>query len=155
MARRKIPQDTEYFHYHNQNPKGRVTTDCVVRALSLASGIPYNQVVRDLAEIQCQTGYDDGDDRVYGSWLESHGFVRCKQPRKEDNTRYTGKEFCNWLDFYKRKADGNLVAHIGTHHLVAIIPTCEGDGMNDRFKVCDTWNSTSGCIGKYWMKKGD
>lgn len=153
MKRQEKYKDTDVFHFHNQNPKGKYTTDCVVRAISLATGIPYNQVVMDLAELQCKTGLDDAEHRLFGKYLKSKGWIQHKQPRKEDDTKVTGREFCTWLSVNKRKDFGGIVAHIGGHHIVAIMPTCEGEGINDRFKVCDTWNSTSGCIGQYWCKE--
>ena len=36
-----------------------------------------------------------------------------------------------------------MVINIGGHHMACII-----DG-----KVWDTWNSTEGCVGNYWIKK--
>ena len=35
---RKIPKETATFHFHNENPKGRRTGDCVIRAIGKASG---------------------------------------------------------------------------------------------------------------------
>lgn len=147
MKRQDKYPDTATFHFHNANPKNRFTTDCVVRAISTATEIPYNRVVMELAELQCKTGYDDGDDKLYDVYLKSKGFLKRKQPRKEDNTKYTGKEWCDLLqgDFdWVMNTDKvkRIVAHIGGHHLVAII-----DG-----RVWDTWNSTGGCIGNYWIK---
>lgn len=138
---RKIPQETPYFHFHNANPKGRRTTDCVIRALCTALEIPYNQVVMELAELQCKTGFDDGDDKLYSKYLEAKGWEQHKQPRKADNTKYTGVEWCHKLQ--QEAYTPRMLAHIGGHHITAII-----DG-----EVWDTWNSTRGCIGKYWTKK--
>ena len=36
------------FIYHNQNPKGLRVSDCVIRAISLASGIDYNTIWKKL-----------------------------------------------------------------------------------------------------------
>lgn len=35
---RKIPPETSTFHFHNENPKGRRTGDCVIRAIARATG---------------------------------------------------------------------------------------------------------------------
>lgn len=144
MKRQDKYKDNSTFHFHNQNPKGRYTTDCVKRAISYATGIPYNDVVRALAELQCKTGMDTGEARLYGKYLESLGWVKHPQPRQEDGSKYTGVQFCKWLT--KGHSTGNIVANIGGHHIVAIMP------IDKRFKVCDTWNSTKGCIGNYWTK---
>ena len=147
MTRQEKCPETSTFHFHNANPKNRITTDCVIRAISTATEIPYNKVVMEMAELQCKTGYDDGDKKLYDMYLKSKGFVQYYQPRKADNTKYTGKDFCDRLkeDFIwaaNAKKLKRIVANIGGGHVVAII-----DG-----KVWDTWDSTDGCIGNYWVK---
>lgn len=147
MTRQQKYPETSTFHYHNQNPRNRITTDCVIRAISTATEIPYNQVVMEMAELQCKTGYDDGDKKLYDLYLKSKGFVQYWQPRKADNTKYTGKDFCARLkDDFRWAANSEklkrIVANIGGGHVVAII-----DG-----KVWDTWDCTDCCIGNYWIK---
>ena len=148
--RAKYP-DTDTFHYHNENPKGKITTDCVVRALARGMNKPYNEVVLELARMQVETGYDDGDPVLIDKYLKSYGWTKCKQPRKDDNTKYTGKEFCRKLSHPIYSDELNLyslpfnwhrvIANIGGHHIVAIV---EG-------QVNDIWNSTGGCIGNVWV----
>ena len=41
---------------HNQNPKGRKTSGCVVRALSFALKVPYEEVLKELFETQLKRG---------------------------------------------------------------------------------------------------
>ena len=137
MNRQTKYPDTRIFRYYNANPKNRVTDDCVIRAICTALNEPYEKVYRELFEISIKTGYMVNARLCYGKYLEQRGWVMHKQPRKEDNTKYTGREFCERARPYE-----NYIAHIGGHHIVAII-----DG-----KVVDTWNSTDGCIGNYWMK---
>lgn len=137
MKREDKYPDTSVFHFHNQNPKNRFTTDCVVRAISTVCEIPYNEVVMGLAKIQCETGYDTSENRLYGKYLESLGYKKNPQPKKTDGTKYTGREFC------KKFHPARTIAHIGGNHIVAII-----DG-----KVWDTWDSTDGCIGNYYTKE--
>lgn len=74
MKRQEKYEDTSTFHFHNQNPRGKYTTDCVKRAISAATGIRYYDVVRELAEWQCKTGLDDGEKRLHTKMLESHGW---------------------------------------------------------------------------------
>lgn len=146
MTRQQKYPDTSTFHYHNQNPRNRITTDCVIRAISTATEIPYNRVVMELTELQCKTGYDDGDAKLYELYLKQEGFIKQKQPRKADNTKYTGAEFCKALqsDYgYVIGKDIRIVAHIGGGHIVAIV-----DG-----KVWDIWNCTYKTIGNYWVKE--
>ena len=137
MTRQQKYPDTATFHYHNANPKSRITTDCVIRAICTALEIPYNQVVMELAEQQCMTGYDRSCNTGIDKYLQSKGWVKHKQPRKPDNTKYTGAEFCERARTYE-----NYIANIGGGHIVAIVGG----------RVWDTWDSTDGCIGNYWTK---
>ena len=147
MTRQQKYPETSVFHYHNANPKNRMTTDCVIRAISVALEMPYNQVVMEMAEMQCKTGYDPSENKLIGMYLQSKGWCERKQPRKADGTKYTGAEFCrevrNGVTFNGSVFNYNrIVANIGGHHTVAII----------NGKVWDIWDSTNGCIGKYWVK---
>lgn len=151
MTRQQKYPDTDTFHYHNQNPKNRITGDCAIRAISTGTGIPYNEVVMGLARLQCETGYDA--DKCIDKYMKSVGWVKQKQPRKDDGTKYTGADFCRWLSVnYGKGQIGDIVCNIGGHHMVAIKPTNSGDGINCRYKVHDIWNSTYKCIGNYWTK---
>ena len=133
----KYPE-TRTFHYYNANPKNRITGDCRIRAIAVACEVPYNKVVMDLAKIQCETGYDQCTNQGIDILLKQYGWIKHKQPRKADNTKYTGKEFCQRI----AKKNIRYVANIGGHHVVAIV-NC---------KVYDIWDSTDGCIGNYWTK---
>ena len=141
---RKHDSNTETFVYHNQNPKGKRTADCVVRAISTATRLSYMDVLLGLATVQLQTGYDEREKAGYGRYLKSLGWVMHKQPRKDDGTKYTGKQFCEVMQRGEIEFpnDDRIIAHIGGHHLVAIV----------NWRVIDTWNSTGGCIGNYWTK---
>ena len=57
MNRKERYPDTDTFSYFNANPKNKITGDCVARAICTALELPYNQVVMELAEQQCKTGY--------------------------------------------------------------------------------------------------
>lgn len=130
-----IPKNTEALRYFNANPRNKHTTDCVVRAICTALEQDYETTVRELTELYLKTGYDASEKRCYGKYLELKGWKKQPQPRKANNTKYTGEEFCKIFH-------GTCVAHIGGHHLVCI---------KDK-KVLDIWDSTEGCIGNYWVK---
>lgn len=147
MTRQQKYPETRNFHYYNANPKNRMTTDCVIRAISTATEIPYTQVVMEMAEMQCKTGYDPSENKLIDMYLQSKGWCRRSQPRKIDNTKYTGAEFCQEIREGTRWSESvfdyqRIVANIGGHHTVAII----------NGKVWDIWDSTDGCIGNYWVK---
>lgn len=145
MKRQDKYPDTRFFHYYNANPKGRITGDCVTRALCTALEIPYNQCVMEQAEIQCKTGYDNATAQGIDYYLKTKGWVKMPQPRKLDGTKYTGKEWCREIKdglMINGKSLDRMVANIGGHHTVAII----------NGKVYDHWDCTDGCIGNYWIK---
>ena len=152
MASRKEKYpDTRTFKFYNANPKGRMTCDCVVRAICTAMDRPYNDVLKEMFEVSIETGYEYTDKKCIEKYLESKGWTKYKQPRKGDNTKYTGKEFCDWIqedinhdEFcgYDMSYLKRIIANIGGNHIVAIV----------NGKVNDIWDSTGGCIGNYWVK---
>lgn len=151
MTRQEKYPETSTFHFFNANPHNRFTGDCVTRALSVALQIPYNQCVMEQAEMQCKTGFDSADPKGMAKYLESKGWVKHPQPRKQDGTKYTGKEWCQLLeeDILREVWQGGdrMIANIGGHHTIAII-----NDIGSHCKVWDTWDSTDGCIGNYWTK---
>jgi len=138
MTRQQKYPDTAFFHFYNANKHNRFTSDCVIRAISTAAEIDYNQVVLEMAVLQCKTGYDMSENKLIDMYLSLKGWTKQKQPRKIDNTKYTGAEFCSSLAYRNKR----YIANIGGHHIVAIVNA----------KVYDTWDSTDGCIGNYWTK---
>lgn len=153
MKREDKYPETRSFMYFNANPKNRITGDCWLRAVCTGLGEDYNQVLREMVEVHLETGYELSDDKAVDRYLKSKLWTKQKQPRKDDNTKYTGKEFCDWLSVnYPKGEIGNVICNIGGHHMVAIKPTNHGDGINCRYKVLDIWNSTGGCIGNWWIK---
>lgn len=152
MARRsriKMYPDTKTFHYYNANPKNRITGDCTFRAICTALEKDWKDTVMEMAEFSCQTGYAINDDKGIMKYLEKNGWIKMKQPKKVNGAKYTGSEFCQYLNdhFPNGKGISNIVANIGCHHIVCIRFT---DG---EFKVNDIWDSSHNCIGNYWIKK--
>lgn len=137
MLQEKYP-DTKVFHFFNANPKNRITCDCWLRAICVGLNEEYNKVLMELVQIHLKTGYELSSGKAVEKYLASNGWVKMRQPRKADNTKYTGAEFCKKL----AKPNTRYIANIGGHHMVAIV---------DR-KVWDIWDSTSKCIGNYWVK---
>jgi hypothetical protein len=135
-SRREKYPDTKTFTFYNANPKGKITCDCVARAVCTALGESYNDVLKEMFNMSIETGYEYTDSKCMDKYLQSKGWTKMKQPRKKNNTKYTGEEFCK---IYR----GTYVANIGGHHVV-----CIKNG-----KVHDTWDSTDGCIGNYWVKE--
>lgn len=145
MKRQEKYPDTSTFHYYNANPKNRVTGDCVIRAICTACEVPYNQVVMDLAKIQCETGYDQCTNQGIDLLMKQYGWIKMRQLRKSDNTKLTGKEFCEHLKglYIDNKPVKRLVMNIGGHHMSCII----------NYKIWDIWDCSDGCVGNYWVKQ--
>ena len=142
MTRRSIYErypNTETFRCYNANPKNRITGDCAFRAIATALRKPWAQVVMEMAELSVKTGYAINDVKGIERYLAEQGWTKMPQPRKKDNTKYTGVEFCKKI----ARKDVRYVCNIGGHHVVAVADK----------QVWDTWNSTGGCIGNYWCKQ--
>ena len=155
MKRQEKYPETTTFHFYNANPKGKITTDCVIRAICTALDMPYTTVLLEMAEQQCRTGLDMSEKKAIDKYLQSKGWIKMSQPRKFDNTKYTGKEFCEELQQSTFTPFGEklltqdrgrrakrIVANVGGHHVVAIV----------NGKIYDHWNSTDGSVGNYWIK---
>lgn len=134
--RKKQPEDTRFFHYFNANPKGKHTDDCVIRAICLALGKDYNEVLMDMAQLQIKTGYSIGSDQLTQKYLEANGWIKRSQPRTSEGKKVRGKV---WL----KSATETQIVSIGSHHL-----TCIKDG-----KVWDIWDCTDDCVGVYYTKR--
>lgn len=137
--KRKIPQENQFFVYDNANPKDKVTTDCVIRAISVGTGLSWDDVFKGLATVAMKYKLSMGDSKCYGRYLAGLGYIQMKQPRKADNTKYTGREFIKTYTAYNSRP---VIAHIGGHHLTAI----------KNGKIHDTWDCSYGTIGIYWIK---
>jgi len=148
---RQIPE-TATFHYFNANPKNRICADCVYRAVSEAAGVSYVNVVTDAALIHLDTGYIPTDKRGTELLLKRYGFGKYKQPRKADNTKYTGAELCRALTacvddigLDSLRYISGIVINIGGHHATCI------KWHDGQFKVFDIWDSSSGSVGNMYM----
>ena len=144
----KYPE-TKTFIYYNANPKNRITGDCTFRAVCTGLEQSWEQTVMEMAELSCRTGYAINDNKGIERYLKEKGWIKHSQPRKANNTKYTGKEFCKLLNKDALAVGKKIIANIGGHHIVCIKET---DGLHGTFKVHDTWDSTDGCIGNYWTK---
>jgi hypothetical protein len=139
--RRHVPEDTSTFRYHDTNPKGKKTGDCVIRAISTATNQTWDEVYEALYKIGFKYKLMPDDPKCYERYLKELGWIKHKQPRKPDNTKYTGTDFISTEEYNNlRFSNHNIIARIGTLHLTAII----------NGKICDTWNCSYGKIGTYW-----
>lgn len=147
MASRKEKYpETKWFHFHNENPKNRITDDCVIRAIATGLEQGYNTTVIEMVEMMCKTGYMLNSAKGIELYMNKKGLRKLPQLKKADGKKYTGKEFCDYLT--KNFPDGslgNIIANIGGHHTVCI------KWYDDSYKVHDIWDSTDGCVGNYYL----
>lgn len=147
LNRKKKYPDTATFHFYNANPKGKITGDCTFRAICTALEQSWEQTVLEMAEMSVKTGFAINDKYGIEAYLKSKGWVKHKQPRKDDNTKYTGEQFCKEILRVGSEIDTgedmhHIIANIGGHHIVAIISG----------QIFDIWNCSKKCIGNYWAK---
>ena len=147
--RKKKYPDTPWFRYHNVNPKGKVTTDCVYRAISNAMQIPYADVAREMTEMQIETGWDTGESRLIDKYITSKGWKKHSQPKQYDCNsdsmrKFTGKQFVDYLTSFNTsvrvKEFDRVIMNIGSEHLSCVI----------NGKIEDIWNCSNNCVGVWW-----
>lgn len=131
----KAAADTPYFKFYNANPKNRRTTDCVIRAICVALGQDYVATLIELVKLSVATGYAYDEVRCYAKYLESKGWVKCKQPRLPNGRKVLAR------DFFLIGQNIPCVCHVGGHHLSCIV-----DG-----RIHDIWDCGEGCVGNYWV----
>lgn len=120
---------------YNANPKNKKTGDCVIRAIATATGEPYKKIYRELFEISLKTGYMLNDKAVYEKLIQRYGFVKMKQPRKPNGTKYQIGEL-------REIESAQTVIIKCAHHLTAAIGGT----------LYDLWNCTQKTIGNYYIK---
>lgn len=130
----------EYFE-NNVNPKRRKTGDCSTRALVGCLGIGYEEALRLQLKWSLKTYYDPTSKQAMEKVLQEFGYVKMKQPRKSDNTKYKVKELDELLTD-KQMEEGVLVT-VANHH------TCIVGGV-----IQDIWNCGDMSVGNYYVKEG-
>ena len=102
----------EYVN-ENVNPKHRKTGDCVTRALSKLLGISWEEALQKQCEYAIKSKYGPTTKQIEELVLAEYGFVKIKQPKKADGTKY------NVGDINKLVGDKDafIVISVFTHHL--------------------------------------
>lgn len=123
------------FVYENVNPKNRKTGDCVVRAITKASGLSYEEVYAGLCSIGKKTYRMPDSKQTYEKLLEQLGYEKYPMPKHSDNTKFKVHEL---IDLCSNRT---IIISMANHL------TCAIDGI-----VYDTWDCRSYCVGNYWIK---
>lgn len=133
----KMPSSNWYPF--NANPKQKKCGDCVIRAISVALDMTWEDTIRDMTEFGIKKGYIINDQKLYPLYLKEKGFIEMKEPRSSSNLKMSVNETIRKGYF---KESDVVVANVGSHHVVCI----------KNKMVLDTWDSTNQTMHKYWIK---
>lgn len=133
-----------FFHQINVNPKQNKVGDCVIRAIAYATDQTWERVFDDLCAIARKKCRMPNDDKVYAEYLKKLGWEQMKQPRKQDNTKFTVQEFVDEYVYDCEDSNRNNARHICrvAHHLTCV----------SYAELYDTWNCGHKTVGKWWRK---
>ena len=123
------------WKYYQPNPTGRNVGDCVVRAVSKALGLDWQQAYAEIAA----EGYFLFDmpsaNAVWGAVLRQDGFRRRSIPDSCPDC-YTAEDFC------REHPAGVYVLGFGNHVATVI----DGD-------IFDSWDSSQEIPQYFWSKE--
>ena len=127
------------YNNFNVNPKGRKTGDCCVRAIVGTLKITYDEAIDRCAYWAKKKCYGITDKQIVELVLKEYGYVKMKQPRKADGTKYTVGEMDKVLT--KKELNEGVLVTVANHH------TCITNGF-----VQDIWDCRSKSVGNYYVK---
>lgn len=128
----------KYFEF-NVNPKNRKTGDCSTRALVGTLKISYEEALQLQMKWSLKTYYDPTSKQVMEKVLNEFGYIKMKQPRKWDGTKYAVREMDQLLS-EKQMQEGVLIT-VANHH------TCITGGV-----IQDIWDCGNKSVGNYYIK---
>lgn len=76
---------------YNANPIGKERIDCTIRALSLATGLDWDDVYWGVVLVGFELKQMPSDNQVWGEYLRRMGFRRRSLERED---WYTVRDFC-------------------------------------------------------------
>lgn len=123
------------FEYYNAHPQGKNVNDCVKRAITVASGMAYEDVARELNRYKKITGAAKFNDRKNcDAYVVNilHG-TKLSFPPQAGRPRMNGERFCS---IYPK---GNYILNMAGHWSVCI------DGV-----IKDTWDPSLKCVYSAW-----
>lgn len=127
------------FEEVNVNPKGHKTGDCSTRALVGTLEISYEEAINLQAKWAIKKCYGLTDKQTMELVLKEFGYVKMKQPRRANGTKYLVCEL-DEITTARQREYGILVT-IANHH------TCI---KNDR--VQDLWDCRDKTVCNYYVK---
>lgn len=125
------------YKFHNENPRNLLrASDCVIRALAFTLDKKWDDVLRYLTDIALEIKNTPTSDQTFEEYLKRQGYIKKKQLRKDDGTKYTVEEFA------ELKGQGTFIVRVAGHL------TSVKNGY-----VYDTWDCTYKTTGNYWEIK--
>lgn len=122
--------------YFNPNPLKKKTGDCVIRALSKATGNDWDTVYQELCQIGFELKVLPNNDDAWREYLIRNGFEYCKLPPvKKGGKRPTVHSFT------KEHKKGTYVLIVAKHLVTS------KDGY-----YYDTWDSGKRSVYGYYRK---
>ena len=123
------------FIYYNPNPAKKTVGDCVIRAISLAMGMTWEDVHTDLSMVSHYLFDMPSSNAVWGEYLYLNGFRRHVIPNICPPC-YTVKEFCRDYPV------GTFLLSTGSH----VVTVVDGN-------YYDTWDSGYEVPIYFWRKE--
>ena len=123
----------------NVNPKGHKTGDCSTRALVGVLEISYEEAIRLQAKWAIKKCYGLTDKQTMELVLREFGYVKMKQPRKPDGTKYMVCELDQITTNTQR--DHGILVTVANHH------TCVRNNY-----IQDIWDCSDMRVGNYYIK---
>lgn len=123
------------FSMFNPNPRNARVGDCVIRAISIATGKPWYDAYAELAAYGFMLCDMPSSNAVWGQYLKDLGFERNIVIDTCPEGCYTVKDFC------RDNPNGTFILGTGSH----VIAVINGD-------YYDTWDSGSEVPIYYWRK---
>lgn len=105
------------FIFYNPNPGNRFVGDCVIRAVSKATGQDWDTTYDDICAIGGELHNMPSADEIWGEYLYRNGFDR-HSIRNTCPFCYTVRHFCRDHPYgaYILKTDGHVVAVVNGNY---------------------------------------
>lgn len=122
-----------YINY-NKNPKQwKHEGDCVIRAIATAESKDWKETYQELVEVGLKHCRVINSKQAYEQMLKKHGWIKWRQPKHVDNTKYTVAELI------AEYPDKLLIISTRNHLTVAV-----------KGYLVDTWNCSNEYVNNYF-----
>lgn len=131
------------FIKKNINPRSRKCGDCVIRAIAFATGESWEMTLENLCAIGLKIKTPPNDKSAYEKYLSQRGFIKCKQPRKADGSKFLISQIDELINktYFDGKPIEAVVISCANHLTVVTDNTC-----------FDTWDCRGKTICNYYVK---